>query len=139
MSILTKLKSSYTKWQSEADQRAEKAIKKAETQNERDKIRNRLAIEKAERKKVLAKAQTEQKEAEAARKQADRKLKGSSNSFSWLESLANLGSNSSSKSKPKSKTATRKVTRKPTPKRKVAKKKTTHRKSSGKTIHISYS
>lgn len=122
MGILAKLKSSYNKWQAEADQRAEKAIKKAETQNERDKIRNRLAIEKAERKKALAKAQTEQKEAEIARKQADRKLKGSSNSFGWLESLANLGSNSNSKSKSKSKTVSksrtkRKVTRRKTCKR----------------------
>lgn len=122
MGILAKLKSSYNKWQAEADQRAEKAIKKAETQNERDKIRNRLAIEKAERKKALAKAQTEQKEAEIARKQADRKLKGSSNSFGWLESLANLGSNSSSKSKSKSRTVSksrtkRKVTRRKTCKR----------------------
>lgn len=122
MGILAKLKSSYNKWQAEADQRAEKAIKKAETQNERDKIRNRLAIEKAERKKALAKAQTEQKEAEIARKQADRKLKGSSNSFGWLESLVNLGSNSNSKSKSKSRTVSksrtkRKVTRKKTCKR----------------------
>lgn len=122
MGILAKLKSSYNKWQAEADQRAEKAIKKAETQNERDKIRNRLAIEKAERKKALAKAQTEQIEAEIARKQADRKLKGSSNSFGWLESLANLGSNSSSKSKSKSRTVSksrtkRKVTRRKTCKR----------------------
>lgn len=122
MGILAKLKSSYNKWQAEADQRAEKAIKKAEIQNERDKIRNRLAIEKAERKKALAKAQTEQKEAEIARKQADRKLKGSSNSFSWLESLANLGSNSNSKSKSKSRTVSksrtkRKVTRRKTCKR----------------------
>lgn len=122
MGILAKLKSSYNKWQAEADQRAEKAIKKAEIQNERDKIRNRLAIEKAERKKALAKAQTEQKEAEIARKQADRKLKGSSNSFGWLESLANLGSNSSSKSKSKSRTVSksrtkRKVTRRKTCKR----------------------
>lgn len=122
MGILAKLKSSYNKWQAEADQRAEKAIKKAEIQNERDKIRNRLAIEKAERKKALAKAQTEQKEAEIARKQADRKLKGSSNSFGWLESLANLGSNSNSKSKSKSRTVSksrtkRKVTRRKTCKR----------------------
>lgn len=126
MGILAKLKSSYNKWQAEADQRAEKAIKKAEIQNERDKIRNRLAIEKAERKKALAKAQTEQKEAEIARKQADRKLKGSSNSFGWLESLANLGSNSSSKSKSKSKSKSRTVSKSRT-KRKVTRRKTCKR------------
>jgi membrane protein involved in colicin uptake len=87
----------YKQWQAEADKRADKAIKDAETKNARDKIRSRLAIETANRKREVALAVTKQKEAEAKKKQAEKKLKGNSNSFGWLDSLINFGSSSSPK------------------------------------------
>ena len=85
MSIIGNLKSRYSDWKDKADERADKAIKIAETKSERDKIKSRLAIEAAQRKRAVAKAETEQKEAELARKKANKELKG--DSFNFLDGL----------------------------------------------------
>lgn len=87
MSIIQSLKSSYKDWKDKADKRADEAIKQAETKNERDKIKARLAIETAQRKRAVAKAETEQKQAEIARKKADKELKASSGGFDFLGGL----------------------------------------------------
>jgi hypothetical protein len=97
MSILIKLETSYKKWKSEADIRAKRALEKAETKAEQDKIRARLAIESAKRKKAVVDAKIEQKEAEVSLKNAKKKLNEGSGGFNWFESMMNYGS----KPKPK--------------------------------------
>lgn len=129
MSFISSLKAGYSKWKSEADQRAEKALKEAETKGEREKIKSKLAIEAAQRKRAIAKAETEQKEAELARKKADKELKGGS-SFDFFGGLMK---------KPKAKrvvhrkSTKRKTTNKTTKTTTTKRKKTTRKKSTATT------
>jgi len=92
MSLIGNLKSKYDKWKSEAEKREIQALKNAETKGERERIRANLRIETAIRKREVAKAETEQKEAELARKEANKKLSGGG--FDFLGGFLN-------KSKPK--------------------------------------
>jgi len=107
MGFISNLQSSYNKWKSEADQRAERAIKNAQTKAGRDAIKDKLAIETAQRKRLVAKAQTEQKQAELARKKVNKDLKGAGG-FDFLDGFL-----AKPKPKAKRKTTKRAVKRSP--------------------------